>query len=63
MYWSLTQAQHIVGRKHRKFALARDHWKDLDRLLSLLGRPLKKEEPEDAEDEEGEEDEDEEADF
>ena len=37
--------QHITSRKHRKFALTNDHWKDLDRLLTQLGRRVK--EPED----------------
>ncbi|KAK4693072.1 regulatory subunit for Cdc7p protein kinase, partial [Lecanoromycetidae sp. Uapishka_2] len=32
---------HIVGRKHRKFALTADNWKDLDKLLVHLGRQLK----------------------
>lgn len=34
-------AQHIIGRKHRKFALTQENWKDLDRLLANLGRRLK----------------------
>lgn len=33
--------QHIIGRKHRKFALTADNWKDLDKLLVHLGRQLK----------------------
>ena len=33
--------QHIVGRKHRKFALTPENWKDLDQLLCQLGRRLK----------------------
>ena len=33
--------QHIVGRKHRKFALTPENWKELDQLLSHLGRQLK----------------------
>ena len=33
--------QHIVGRKHRKFALTPENWKELDQLLSHLGRRLK----------------------
>ncbi|KAI4170680.1 MAG: hypothetical protein LQ343_004778 [Gyalolechia ehrenbergii] len=32
---------HILDRKHRKFALTQDNWKDLDKLLAVLGRPLK----------------------
>ncbi|KAL6714404.1 Cdc7p-Dbf4p kinase complex regulatory subunit [Lecanora helva] len=32
---------HIVGRKHRKFAMTPENWKDLDRLLAQLGRQLK----------------------
>ncbi|SLM34057.1 Zinc finger, DBF-type [Lasallia pustulata] len=30
---------HILSRKHRSFALAQDNWKELDALLSHLGRP------------------------
>lgn len=33
--------QHILDRKHRNFALNQDNWKDLDKLLAVLGRPLK----------------------
>lgn len=36
-----------MGRKHRKFALTQEHWKDLDRLLSHLGRRLKEEDSDD----------------
>lgn len=32
---------HVLDRKHRKFALNQDNWNDLDKLLSVLGRPLK----------------------
>ncbi|KAL9604696.1 MAG: hypothetical protein Q9219_000416 [cf. Caloplaca sp. 3 TL-2023] len=32
---------HVVDRKHRKFALSQENWKDLDKLLAALGRPLK----------------------
>ncbi|KAL9027520.1 MAG: hypothetical protein Q9196_003966 [Gyalolechia fulgens] len=32
---------HVLDRKHRKFALTQDNWKDLDQLLAVLGRPLK----------------------
>ncbi|KAL8810840.1 MAG: hypothetical protein Q9200_002264 [Gallowayella weberi] len=32
---------HILDRKHRKFALSEENWKDLDKLLSQLGRPIK----------------------
>ncbi|KAL8791692.1 MAG: hypothetical protein Q9195_005699 [Heterodermia aff. obscurata] len=45
---------HIISRKHRKFALNREHWKDLDRLLAQLGRPLREDVTEELEDEEGE---------
>ncbi|KAL9126954.1 MAG: hypothetical protein Q9217_004077 [Psora testacea] len=38
--------EHIVGRRHRKFALSQENWKDLDRLLAHLGRPLKRYESE-----------------
>jgi regulatory subunit for Cdc7p protein kinase len=33
--------QHIVSRKHRRFAEADENWTDLDRLLRRLERPLK----------------------
>jgi len=46
-YSLLIISQHIVGRKHRKFALTRDNWVDLDRLLMQLGRPLKEQNPDD----------------
>ncbi|KAI4276566.1 MAG: hypothetical protein LQ337_002396 [Flavoplaca oasis] len=32
---------HILDRKHRKFALTQENWKDLDQLLAQLGRPIK----------------------
>ncbi|KAL8947187.1 MAG: hypothetical protein Q9222_006503 [Ikaeria aurantiellina] len=32
---------HILDRKHRKFALSQENWKDLDKLLGQLGRPIK----------------------
>ncbi|KAL8662130.1 MAG: hypothetical protein Q9168_008302 [Polycauliona sp. 1 TL-2023] len=32
---------HVLDRKHRKFALTLENWKDLDKLLSKLGRPIK----------------------
>ncbi|KAL8762923.1 MAG: hypothetical protein Q9184_001145 [Pyrenodesmia sp. 2 TL-2023] len=32
---------HILDRKHRKFALTQENWKDLDKLLAVLGRPIK----------------------
>lgn len=37
----LTDAQHVLSRKHRKFALTQDNWSQLDDLLSKLTRPLK----------------------
>lgn len=37
----LTLFQHILDRKHRKFALTQENWKDLDKLLAQLGRPIK----------------------
>ena len=37
----LSLLQHILDRKHRKFALTQENWKDLDKLLAVLGRPLK----------------------
>ncbi|KAG8532834.1 uncharacterized protein KY384_002712 [Bacidia gigantensis] len=33
--------EHIADRKHRKFALTSDNFKDLDRFLAKLVRPLK----------------------
>lgn len=33
--------KHILDRKHRKFAVNQENWKDLDKLLSQLGRPIK----------------------
>uniref|UniRef100_A0A2D3UQM3 Related to DBF4-regulatory subunit for Cdc7p protein kinase n=1 Tax=Ramularia collo-cygni TaxID=112498 RepID=A0A2D3UQM3_9PEZI len=33
---------HIATRKHRKFAMTNDNWRDLDALLGLLKRPHKK---------------------
>ena len=47
MRMMLMMAQHIIGRKHRKFALTPDNWKDLDRLLVHLRRPLKEDESDD----------------
>ncbi|KAL8687357.1 MAG: hypothetical protein Q9218_006450 [Villophora microphyllina] len=32
---------HILDRKHRRFAVNPNNWRDLDGLLALLGRPLK----------------------
>ncbi|KAL8913223.1 MAG: hypothetical protein Q9171_001937 [Xanthocarpia ochracea] len=32
---------HVLDRKHRKFASTQENWKDLDRLLRKLGRPIK----------------------
>ncbi|KAL8766896.1 MAG: hypothetical protein Q9209_006444 [Squamulea sp. 1 TL-2023] len=32
---------HTLDRKHRKFALTQENWKDLDKLLAQLGRPIK----------------------
>lgn len=34
----LTFHQHIVSRKHRKFAVSADSWAELDKLLSVLAR-------------------------
>jgi len=31
--------QHIQSRKHRKFALNQENWKELDGLLCQLKRP------------------------
>jgi len=33
--------EHILSRKHRKFAEKNENWKELDALLSQLGRPLR----------------------
>lgn len=38
---SLTLTQHILSRKHRKFALSPENWSELDALLGKLERPLK----------------------
>ncbi|KAL2354947.1 Dfp1/Him1, central region-domain-containing protein [Cryomyces antarcticus] len=34
-------SEHILSRKHRKFALTPDNWKELDELLVQLDRPRK----------------------
>jgi len=31
-------SQHVVSRKHRKFALTNDNWLELDQLLAQLDR-------------------------
>ena len=36
-----TSLQHIGGRRHRRFALDSDNWKELDKLLEKLIRPPK----------------------
>lgn len=36
-----TLSQHIQSRKHRKFAVTADNWKELDALLGQLKRPHK----------------------
>jgi len=33
--------QHVLSRKHRKFAEKVENWKDLDALLNQLARPLR----------------------
>ncbi|KAI7326278.1 hypothetical protein KC315_g7604 [Hortaea werneckii] len=33
--------EHIQSRKHRKFAMTQDNWKELDELLGKLKRPHK----------------------
>ena len=35
----LTRPQHIVSRKHRKFALTQSNWVELDQLLAQLQEP------------------------
>jgi hypothetical protein len=41
-YMNMTNTdQHILSRKHRRFAEKSENWKELDSLLSQLGRPLK----------------------
>jgi regulatory subunit for Cdc7p protein kinase len=35
----LTISQHVLSRKHRRFAEKADNWKELDSLLSQLARP------------------------
>lgn len=37
--------QHVIGRKHRKFAHTEENWQDLDRLLRELGRACRPMEP------------------
>ncbi|KAI4113046.1 MAG: hypothetical protein LQ345_005898 [Seirophora villosa] len=32
---------HVLDRKHRKFALTQENWQELDKLLAVLGRPIK----------------------
>jgi len=34
-------AQHIIQKKHRKFATDRRHWRELDAVLARLARPVK----------------------
>ncbi|CAK4031254.1 related to DBF4-regulatory subunit for Cdc7p kinase [Lecanosticta acicola] len=34
--------EHIASRKHRKFAVSPENWKELDNLLAVLKRPHKK---------------------
>jgi hypothetical protein len=40
---ALTNGQHVVSKKHRKFATTADNWAQLDDLLQHLVRPLKDE--------------------
>jgi regulatory subunit for Cdc7p protein kinase len=35
--------QHVISRQHRKFAMDDGDWKELDDLLTQLGRPMKDE--------------------
>ena len=37
----LYDAQHIIQKKHRKFATDIRHWRELDTVLARLARPLK----------------------
>jgi regulatory subunit for Cdc7p protein kinase len=37
----LTHLQHVLSRKHRKFAEKVENWKELDALLNQLARPLR----------------------
>jgi regulatory subunit for Cdc7p protein kinase len=30
--------QHVLSKKHRKFAVTADHWLELDQLLAQLSR-------------------------
>ncbi|KAI9759594.1 MAG: hypothetical protein M4579_002260 [Chaenotheca gracillima] len=39
--------EHVLSRKHRKFAITNTNWADLDALLGELGRPLREEYQED----------------
>ena len=34
-------SQHILTRKHRRFAEKAENWKELDDLLNQLGRPYR----------------------
>jgi regulatory subunit for Cdc7p protein kinase len=34
-------SQHVLSRKHRRFAEKVENWKELDALLSQLSRPLR----------------------
>jgi len=39
----LTVTQHILSRKHRRFAEKHENWRDLDALIRQLNRPLREE--------------------
>ena len=41
IYASTNIPQHILSRKHRRFAEKAENWADLDELLSQLGRPYR----------------------
>jgi regulatory subunit for Cdc7p protein kinase len=42
-YYIVNLQQHIMTRKHRKFATTMSNWVELDALLYQLQRPLKEE--------------------
>ena len=35
------RSQHVVARKHRKFAMNNSNWTELDSLLSRIDRPMR----------------------
>lgn len=41
IYLTNVISQHLLEKRHRKFATSREEWKELDSLLELLERPLR----------------------